>query len=748
MLSSTALSNAARDHDLTALRAALLVEASAPVYHHAKGKTALMLASQHCGAEALPVVLALLATGTKGCALNSRDRKGRTALMLAARCGSEVVLQALIEAGAELEVLCDKDESAWSKAKRAGQQEMCGLLEAAGARNEKVLGNSGPQIELLSMPCVTGCDATRFSSQYRGRMAVCLRALVASWPACTAWANDRQRLIERMDGTRRRVAILPAEGPAGRSVAADVRMPPQDGATLSVDECLSRALDGVRLDSVTVASTMRSGPEPPGDSPFVCKLPLTTAMLPDLGSIPGQLFGTPAAALAGETRFWLSSSGCQTPLHFDHCHSVICQVVGRKRITCFAPCDSHHLYPFSQADGNVRASRVDLWSWRFGGVKGTGEEEQRLEYQKVAAAVPLECVLTPGDVAYIPPGWWHMTETLAEGSISVLLPFDMSRAEQQSLDRPWTRSGWGEHSPRPASELEGLAERAGGSDQGGDTAIVRAASSGGPDEGVDDGSHAEALVLLEPAVTKTLPAGLGMAQEAAFVAFVRSESSAGTGVRICNANNLSVYWSGADPFQAERCPPVCFRRLLGASEIEVCHAAAAASGRRERDEGTDVCAALATQFYDVVYSSRHVASYLHRHGHFASSAATAALHDKLVSVMTSRYPGVEPVNVPLHVRCVELHAYAPGGALLEAAHRDNGSKWTLVVQLSASADFDGGHFVTWHEGEAVLHQLQRGDGLLINSERMHNVAPVTRGLRHSLVIELWVAPANQRDRFG
>ena len=53
-----------------------------------------------------------------------------------------------------------------------------------------------------------------------------------------------------------------------------------------------------------------------------------------------------------------------------------------------------------------------------------------------------------------------------------------------------------------------------------------------------------------------------------------------------------------------------------------------------------------------------------------------------------------------------------------------------------------------HEGEAVVHELAAGDGLLIDSEKMHNVATVTSGVRHSLVIELWVAPANQTDRFS
>lgn len=87
---------------------------------------------------------------------------------------------------------------------------------------------------------------------------------------------------------------------------------------------------------------------------------------------------------------------------------------------------------------------------------------------------------------------------------------------------------------------------------------------------------------------------------------------------------------------------------------------------------------------------------------------------------------------------------------------DDIHSWSLVVCHSRSVACHAcrrqaskvGGFVTWHEGQPVLHELQAGDGLLIHSERMHNVAPVTRGVRHSLVIELWVAPDNKLDRFS
>lgn len=152
--------------------------------------------------------------------------------------------------------------------------------------------------------------------------------------------------------------------------------------------------------------------------------------------------------------------------------------------------DSHHLYPFSVADGAPRTSRVDLHAWLAGDV------EQKSLYPDVARAQLLECILEPGDMVYIPPGslprpgscpyrrttvssrrdipcthphmeppsraqdltlhtweraflhhmpnagWWHHVEAL-EGNCSVLLPFDMTEAEQRALPRPWALPDWG-----------------------------------------------------------------------------------------------------------------------------------------------------------------------------------------------------------------------------------------------------------------------------------------------------------------
>ena len=115
------------------------------------------------------------------------------------------------------------------------------------------------------------------------------------------------------------------------------------------------------------------------------------------------------------------------------------------------------------------------------------------------------------------------------------------------------------------------------------------------------------------------------------------------------------------------------------------------------------------------------------------------------------------------VRVVELHSYTPGDGLMVDGHRDQGSILTMSVLLSDASDFTGGTFTTAGRGDDggdesdgsdgggggsthVPHHVEKGGAILFHSEKMHNVAPVTRGVRHSLVIELWLGPPNKRDR--
>ena len=122
----------------------------------------------------------------------------------------------------------------------------------------------------------------------------------------------------------------------------------------------------------------------------------------------------------------------------------------------------------------------------------------------------------------------------------------------------------------------------------------------------------------------------------------------------------------------------------------------------------------------------------------------------LAAAMRAHDPRGAGLSDQLSVRCVELHRYAVGAGLMDREHKDSGSSLTMSVMLSAAEAFDGGTFLTWGAGDAkdtpIRHEVARGDGLLFRSEEHHNVAPVTRGVREVIVIELWPGAPNHVDR--
>ena len=89
------------------------------------------------------------------------------------------------------------------------------------------------------------------------------------------------------------------------------------------------------------------------------------------------------------------------------------------------------------------------------------------------------------------------------------------------------------------------------------------------------------------------------------------------------------------------------------------------------------------------------------------------------------------------VRTIELHHYSTGGGLLTPGHRDCGSDLTISILLSDPEYVSGGDFVTYTDGVPKAHKMGRGDAILFKSEKLHNISTVTKGIRQSLVVELW-----------
>ncbi|MRW94669.1 cupin-like domain-containing protein [Duganella sp. FT80W] len=93
--------------------------------------------------------------------------------------------------------------------------------------------------------------------------------------------------------------------------------------------------------------------------------------------------------------FWFGPAGTITPFHHDLTNNFMIQVAGRKRVRMVAPCDTPNMY-------NQRHC--------FSPVDGRGIDLQRFP---LMAEVPvLECVLAPGEILFLPVGWWHFVEAL------------------------------------------------------------------------------------------------------------------------------------------------------------------------------------------------------------------------------------------------------------------------------------------------------------------------------------------------
>jgi hypothetical protein len=93
--------------------------------------------------------------------------------------------------------------------------------------------------------------------------------------------------------------------------------------------------------------------------------------------------------------FWFGPAGTVTPLHHDLMNVLAAQITGRKRFTLIPPEQTAYLYNeigvYSEVDcGQPDYSRHPL-------------------YRHVR---PLTAVLGPGDVLFIPVGWWHYVKSL------------------------------------------------------------------------------------------------------------------------------------------------------------------------------------------------------------------------------------------------------------------------------------------------------------------------------------------------
>lgn len=101
----------------------------------------------------------------------------------------------------------------------------------------------------------------------------------------------------------------------------------------------------------------------------------------------------------GPPRFWLGPAGTVTPLHCDYDDNIFAQVLGTKRIFVAPPHHDVFLYT-RQANPVLYGAAFDPEQPDF----------ERFPLARQAALV--ECIVQPGEMLYVPAGWYHQVRAL------------------------------------------------------------------------------------------------------------------------------------------------------------------------------------------------------------------------------------------------------------------------------------------------------------------------------------------------
>lgn len=217
---------------------------------------------------------------------------------------------------------------------------------------------------------------------------VVITDLVTRWPALTRWTPAS--LAERLGD------VL-VEACVGRETATD---PDAVWAPLRQELPLRTLLERITTttgnDTYVIAKNA------------ALRRPGLRPLLDDL-VLPPELFGpSPSPTRMG---LWIGPAGTHTPLHHDGDDSMLCQVLGRKRLR-LAPPESIAL---------LDRSRGVYSHW-----------DPRTAEELAAGPEPLlEVELAPGEALFVPAGWWHQVDAL-DPSISVSI-----------LDLAWPNDyGW------------------------------------------------------------------------------------------------------------------------------------------------------------------------------------------------------------------------------------------------------------------------------------------------------------------
>lgn len=99
--------------------------------------------------------------------------------------------------------------------------------------------------------------------------------------------------------------------------------------------------------------------------------------------------------LLASLNLWIGRGSNRVRLHYDSFHNLYAQVVGKKRWLIFSPEQSSLLYAYPWYTSLYWCSQVNV------------NQPDLKRFPKFCEAKPLEVITEPGELLFLPAGWWH-----------------------------------------------------------------------------------------------------------------------------------------------------------------------------------------------------------------------------------------------------------------------------------------------------------------------------------------------------
>jgi hypothetical protein len=114
---------------------------------------------------------------------------------------------------------------------------------------------------------------------------------------------------------------------------------------------------------------------------------------------------------ASTLNLWVGPGGHLEALHYDPTDGTLVQLHGSKRILLFPPSQTANLYPFPFYIHLKHGMKLRSW---FSQVYPDRPNFEAFPKLQEALQHKCEVILRPGEMLYIPMGWWHEVESLGD----------------------------------------------------------------------------------------------------------------------------------------------------------------------------------------------------------------------------------------------------------------------------------------------------------------------------------------------